>query len=282
MSDREQMRDDDGLRREGDRLVTEALSARPAVSVGAVTLATMTREEAPAVDVPHDLHETAMSRWRTPAPEPAPPASDREALGRLVREVWIAWAREQPNPKPSWLVPWEGLSEPDKEVDRRIGERLAAEGARAAAPPASEDENAQAERWARLFYAGRMPPFAWEELHPGAVEAEITAMLPLVREARAAVDRVADGLNVVLSEKPRLLSKVQAERDAALREIERLCVRPAPLTEKEAGQIARTFTDGLAGFDLPEDVEALTDLLVRISRGDIPPDVRAVKDGGGQ
>lgn len=149
MSDREQMRDDDGLRREGDRLVTEALSARPAVSVGAVTLATMTREEAPAVDVPHDLHETAMSRWRTPAPEPAPPASDREALGRLVREVWIAWAREQPNPKPSWLVPWEGLSEPDREVDRRIGERLAAEGERARPAPLTEGE---ARGWFDLEY----------------------------------------------------------------------------------------------------------------------------------
>ena len=53
---------------------------------------------------------------------------DREHLGRIVREVWIAWAKEQPNPKPSWLVPWEGLSEPDKEVDRRIGKRLAMEG----------------------------------------------------------------------------------------------------------------------------------------------------------
>lgn len=51
----------------------------------------------------------------------------REELGRLVREVWIEWAKEQPNPKPSWLVPWEDLSEPDREVDRRIGERLAAE-----------------------------------------------------------------------------------------------------------------------------------------------------------
>lgn len=55
--------------------------------------------------------------------------SNREELGRLVREVWIEWAREQPNPKPSWLVPWEDLSEPDREVDRRIGERLAAAGA---------------------------------------------------------------------------------------------------------------------------------------------------------
>jgi hypothetical protein len=48
-----------------------------------------------------------------------------EAMGRLVRKVWIEWAREQPNPKPSWLVEWEGLSEPDKEVDCRIGEAVA-------------------------------------------------------------------------------------------------------------------------------------------------------------
>lgn len=52
----------------------------------------------------------------------------RERLGRLVRDVWIAWAQEQPSPKPSWLVSWEDLTEPDREVDRRIGERLAREG----------------------------------------------------------------------------------------------------------------------------------------------------------
>lgn len=51
----------------------------------------------------------------------------REAGGRLVREVWIEWAREQPDPKPSWLVPWEALSESDREVDRRIAERVRAE-----------------------------------------------------------------------------------------------------------------------------------------------------------
>lgn len=48
----------------------------------------------------------------------------REVLGKRVRSIWIQWAREQPNPKPSWLVPWEKLPEPDKEVDRRIGEEL--------------------------------------------------------------------------------------------------------------------------------------------------------------
>ena len=50
----------------------------------------------------------------------------RETLGKLVRQVWIEWAKEQPNPKASWLVPWERLSESDREVDRRIGENVAA------------------------------------------------------------------------------------------------------------------------------------------------------------
>lgn len=58
---------------------------------------------------------------------------DRESLGRMVREAWVLWAREQPNPKDSWLVPWEGLSEPDKEVDRRIGETIARHALRIAA-----------------------------------------------------------------------------------------------------------------------------------------------------
>jgi hypothetical protein len=53
------------------------------------------------------------------------PEEDREMLGRAVREEWILWAKEQPDPKASWLVGWEGLSEPDREVDRRIGVRLA-------------------------------------------------------------------------------------------------------------------------------------------------------------
>lgn len=57
---------------------------------------------------------------------------DREALGQKVREVWVVWAQEQPNPKPSWLVPWEDLPESDKEVDRRIGVALATEGVKLA------------------------------------------------------------------------------------------------------------------------------------------------------
>jgi hypothetical protein len=52
---------------------------------------------------------------------------DREALGRLVHSEWIAWAKEQPHPKSSWLQPWEALDEPDQEVDCLIGETVARE-----------------------------------------------------------------------------------------------------------------------------------------------------------
>lgn len=62
----------------------------------------------------------------------------REALGKHVRRVWIAWASEQDNPKPRWLAPWEGLSEPDKEVDRRIGEHLFLMGKQEAENEASD------------------------------------------------------------------------------------------------------------------------------------------------
>lgn len=54
-----------------------------------------------------------------------PLPADRDTLGRLVREAWVRWAQTQPNPKPSWLAPYDELSEPDKEADRQIGETIA-------------------------------------------------------------------------------------------------------------------------------------------------------------
>jgi hypothetical protein len=48
----------------------------------------------------------------------------RERLGRRVREVWVEWAKRQPNPKPSWLLPYDALSEADKEADRCIGSAI--------------------------------------------------------------------------------------------------------------------------------------------------------------
>ena len=50
---------------------------------------------------------------------------DRDTLGRMVREAWVRWAEMQPNPKPSWLVPYDDLAEADKEADRQIGEAVA-------------------------------------------------------------------------------------------------------------------------------------------------------------
>lgn len=49
---------------------------------------------------------------------------DRDAMGRVVREAWVRWALTQPNPKPSWLVPYDELSEADKEADRQIAESV--------------------------------------------------------------------------------------------------------------------------------------------------------------
>jgi hypothetical protein len=49
----------------------------------------------------------------------------RDDWGRMVREIWIRWARHQPHCKPTWLTPYEDLSEADKEVDRRIGVGIA-------------------------------------------------------------------------------------------------------------------------------------------------------------
>ena len=51
--------------------------------------------------------------------------SERERAGRLVRETWVAWAREQPFPKESWLTGWDELGKGQREVDIRIGEKVA-------------------------------------------------------------------------------------------------------------------------------------------------------------
>jgi hypothetical protein len=88
----------------------------------------------------------------------------REFLGQLVRMEWVKWAREQPNPKPSWLTPWHELTEPEREVDRRIGERIyrMAIGALYASPQVQGGE-AVAWRWwdgRGWLYAERPPPGA--------------------------------------------------------------------------------------------------------------------------
>ena len=53
-----------------------------------------------------------------------PLAINRDLLGLMVREAWVRWAKQQPNPKPSWLEPYECLPESDQEADRQIGEAV--------------------------------------------------------------------------------------------------------------------------------------------------------------
>jgi hypothetical protein len=67
-----------------------------------------------------------VAEMREGEPAPREVQLGREALGRIVRQAWMAWAREQPTPKASWLQTWEELTEPEREVDRRIGETLLA------------------------------------------------------------------------------------------------------------------------------------------------------------
>lgn len=57
-----------------------------------------------------------------------------EQLGRLVRDVWMEWAREQPDieQRPDWIDPWEKLPARIQEVDSRIGCVLFAAGFTAA------------------------------------------------------------------------------------------------------------------------------------------------------
>lgn len=42
-------------------------------------------------------------------------------LGRVVRQAWVEWAETQPDPKPSWLVSYDQLSDADKQADMKIG-----------------------------------------------------------------------------------------------------------------------------------------------------------------
>lgn len=58
--------------------------------------------------------------------------AQREMVGRSVRETWVKYCIETGDNKSSHLVPYDELSEWDKEADRRIGEVLFLAGFRAA------------------------------------------------------------------------------------------------------------------------------------------------------
>lgn len=85
--------------------------------------------------------------------------STRENLGRLVRETWVAWASEQPDPKPSWLTGWDELDEGQREVDMRIGEAVAAAERKRLTEPAGTRRCPRNHRkWGRGLAMDRIPP----------------------------------------------------------------------------------------------------------------------------
>ena len=108
---------------------------------------------------------------------------DREPLGRIVRETWVAWAREQYRPKPSWLVPWERLDNGQREVDMRIG---AAAAVRAVADAKLRNERLEAQ----LFALGAHLPAIRDALELAAEEAEYQA---LAKRYRAALEALGGG-----------------------------------------------------------------------------------------
>lgn len=92
----------------------------------------------------------------SPVPQEALPL-DRDTLGRMVREAWVRWAMTQPSPKPSWLLPYDELAEPDKEADRQIGEAIAKwtvihYEARAALAPVPQEAPAEPVAWPSGFF----------------------------------------------------------------------------------------------------------------------------------
>ena len=109
-------------------------------------------------------------------------SDDREPLGRLVRDTWVAWAMEQPGVKLSWLVTWDQLPEddPQREVDMRIG---AAVAVRAVADAKLRNDRLEAQ----VFALGAHMPAITDALRLAESEAMYGALARRYRAAREAL-----------------------------------------------------------------------------------------------
>ncbi len=95
-------------------------------------------------------------------------ADDREPYGRIVRETWVGWAKEQDEPKASWLLSWEDLDDGQRKVDKRIGSAVAAR--------ADADAKLDADRMrVRLFALGAHMPAILDALRVAAADTEFGA-----------------------------------------------------------------------------------------------------------
>lgn len=154
-----------------------------------------TDEELSAVFLDAELAVAARVRAE---PHDRSVVTDRETLGRIVRKVWIDWAKEQPSPKDSWLVPWEGLAEPDKEVDRRIGETIARYARSSGTPVATRNKLLGAYTDGSIPDIGIEPDLADQSAHANGLE----AVAGLVRSEACLVTRAVElGCNVDLKKR---------------------------------------------------------------------------------
>lgn len=117
----------------------------------------------------------------------------REVLGKHVREVWLAWARMQPDAKRAWINAWEDVEERHREVDRDIGEALFNMGRQSVV----DELMASLDDW-RVKLRG--------ELNAGAFASPEERSLALERRRAAsqALDRVYELLEARHVEGPRL------------------------------------------------------------------------------
>lgn len=67
---------------------------------------------------------TELSRLEVAAPGPTVEEPEVERVAREIRGAWVEWATRQPNPKPSWLVPWDRCDEQTKDADRYLALRV--------------------------------------------------------------------------------------------------------------------------------------------------------------
>ena len=110
----------------------------------------------------------------------------RDFYGQIVRMAWVEWAKTQPSPKPSWLVPWADLDEADKEADRCIGDAVVK------ATVSSDLERARAEVERLTRELGEHQLIAWQATVDRAralVEAE--ALRERLRLAEAVANEAA-------------------------------------------------------------------------------------------
>lgn len=143
-----------------------------------------------------------------------------------VRAIWIEWAKEQVKPKPSWLLPWEQLTEAEKEVDRRIGEQLAYVGMRIEREGAAIEERRGG---ASAAIEPRDQLDSAAQLRAQADELEAEAVTLALKEADGRVSRAAAILGMThgglrqLLERGRLrhLNKLAARIDGRPRKGER-------------------------------------------------------------